>query len=407
MPTILLVVDLDPLDALDFSPDNGTATLADDNPGYKVQIYRNGTAVGRATPVPAQPGMFTFTFTSALSEGLNFIAARVVIVDDSDNPAAPGTADAVGQGGESEALVVTLDTTAPDAGALGQLDLLDSSDSGGINDDNVTTFSTPSFGIQVNEPGLVRVYAQPLPAGPIIQVAQFNATTTGIWQVTVQSLSDGVYNMTATIEDGAGNVAAGQVDGQRVAVRVDVHRRNAGDADQPRRRSADEALGRLRGEIDDSLTYTPATADAGSLALAGVAQTINFANASALTVNALGGDDTVTTITVKVGTTMTLGTPAAQTEKVGISTLQGSDTIAIDIYDTVNAALFVDGGEPTTVNKGNDVLNLFDKSAGKKGTYSNISGGSTAGAGAVELTFKAAGTATRVDYVNVEKVTRK
>jgi hypothetical protein len=46
-------------------------------------------------------------------------------------------------------------------------------------------------------------------------------------------------------------------------------------------------------------------------------------------------------------------------------------------------------------------------SAGKKGTYSNISGGPSPGSGAVVLTFKATGKATRVDYVNIEKQTRK
>jgi hypothetical protein len=112
-------------------------------------------------------------------------------------------------------------------------------------------------------------------------------------------------------------------------------------------------------------------------------------------------------IAVQVGSALLLNMPATQIEKVGISTLQGNDTINVNVYDTANALLFVDGGDPTTVNKGNDTLNLFDQSAGKKGQYSNISGGSTPGAGAVVLTFKTAGTATRVDYVNIEKQTRK
>jgi hypothetical protein len=174
---------------------------------------------------------------------------------------------------------------------------------------------------------------------------------------------------------------------------------------------------------DDSLGYTPSGAASGLLALAGAGQTINFASSSSLTVNPLAGNDTVTThgsavgdtvnvsvntaLTVQVGTTRTLILPAAQIEKVGISTLQGNDTINVNIFNTVSAALFVDGGEPTTVNKGNDILNLFDRSAGRKGVYSNISGGSTAGSGAVVLTFKSLGTATRVDYVAIENQVRK
>lgn len=455
LPTILMAVDPDPLAALIFSPDNGTATLADDTPGYKVEIYRNGTAVGRATPVAGQPGIFAYTFTSPLTEGLNFITARVVIVDNSDNAAVAGTLHAVGRGGESGALVVTLDSTAPGAGTLGMLDLLDSSDAGGIADDNITTFSTPSFGIQVNEPGFVRIFAQSLPAGANIQVAQFNATTTGVWQVTVQSLADGVYNMTATIEDTAGNVGSATVPlkvtiasvsltlpGLTVnaaggPVTIDLATRTIqGFASA----SATGLIGingistvnvSVNGNTltfnltggDDSLSYTPAGPNSGSVALAGVAQTIAFTDAGTLTVNPLGGNDTVTTIgtpvgdtvnvvvdttiSVQVGSARALNMPAVQTEKIGISTLQGNDTINVNIFDTVSAALFVDGGEPTTVNKANDVLNLFDMTAGRKGIYSNISGGSSPGAGAVVLTFKAAGTATRVDYVGIEKQTRR
>jgi hypothetical protein len=174
---------------------------------------------------------------------------------------------------------------------------------------------------------------------------------------------------------------------------------------------------------DDSLGYTPSGPDAGSLSLAGVDQTINFSNAGVFTVNPLSGNDTVTTygtasddgvavsvnttLTVQVGATRALNMPASDIEKVGISTLQGNDTIIVSIFDTVNASVFVDGGEPTTVNKGNDGLNLFDMSAGRKGTYSNISGGPSPGAGAIVLSFKATGKATRVDYVNIEKQTRK
>jgi hypothetical protein len=454
-PTIGLIVDLDPLSALNFSPDNGTPTLADDAPGYKVQIYVNGIAVGRALPVAGMPGIFTYTFTSPLTEGQNFITARVVIVDNSDNVAVAGTLHAVGQGGESAALIVTLDTTKPGPGALGQLDLLDSSDSGGISDDNITTFSTPSFGIQVNEPGFVRVFAQVLPSGPNIQVAQFQATTIGVWQVTVQSLSDGVYNMTATIEDAAGNVGDPTaplkvtiakfsltlpgltVNAAAGAVAIDLATRTIqGFASA----SPSGLIGingiptvnvNVNGKVltvnltngDDTLSYTPSGPDAGSLALAGVNQTINVSGSGAFTVNPLGGNDTVTTygtaagdtvnvtvnttIAVQAGSALTLNMPAAQIEKVGISTFQGNDTINVNIFDTASALLFVDGGDPTTVNKGNDVLNLFDRSVGRKGTYSNISGGSTPGAGAVVLIFKAAGTSTRVDYVNIEKQTRK
>jgi hypothetical protein len=456
-PTIQLRVDLDPLVPLSFSPDND-AILADDAPGYKVEIYRGGTAVGRATPTAGQPGVFAFTFGAGvpLAEGVNFITARVLIVDPSDtNGATAGGLHVVGRGGESGALVVTLDTSAPGAGALGPLDLLPTSDSGGIDDDDITSFSTPSFGIQVNEPGFIRISAENLASGESVQVAQYQASTVGVHQITAQSLVDGVYNFTATIEDAAGNVGpttaplkvtiarfsltlpglTAALDGG--PVKVDLATRTiTGFASA----SVSGGIGiagiptvnlNVGGQAltidltggDDSLNYTPAGAGAGAVALAGSGQTINFSGSGAFTVNPLAGNDTVTTIgtaagdavnvtvdttvIVQVGSTLPLRLPAVQAEKIGISTLQGSDTVNVNVYDTASAALFVDGGEPTTVNKGNDVLNLFDKSAGRKGTYSNVSGGSTAGAGAVVLTFKATGAATRVDYVGIEKQTRK
>jgi hypothetical protein len=55
-----------------------------------------------------------------------------------------------------------------------------------------------------------------------------------------------------------------------------------------------------------------------------------------------------------------------------VSTLRGNDTIDVNVGDTVSAALFVDGGHPTTVNKGNEQLNLYDKSVGWKGVYSKF-----------------------------------
>ncbi|HET7696707.1 MAG TPA: Ig-like domain-containing protein [Vicinamibacterales bacterium] len=454
MPTITLAVDLNPLAPLAFSPDNGTASLADDPPGYKVEIYRNGTAVGRATPVAGQPGIFTFTFTTPLTEGLNFITARVVVVDNSD-AIGGGTVHAVGQGGESFALLVTLDTTAPGPGALGPLDLLASSDSGGIDDDDITTFSTPSFSIGVNAPGLVRVYAQKLPAGANVQVAQFVVVSPNVWQFTVPSLSDGVYNLTATLEDGAGNVgpptAPLKVTIAQFSLTLPGETTNAAAGpvvmDLAARTIQGFASVSATGVIgisgipvvnvngngqtltvnltagSDTLGYTPSGPAAGSFTLEGSGQTVNFSNAGVFTVNPLTGDDTVTTIgsaaddsvavtvttmlSVQVGLSRALNMPAADIEKVGIATLQGNDTIGVNIFDTVDARLFVDGGEPTTVNKGNDTLNLFDMSVGRKGVYSNISGGSTAGAGAVALSFKATGKSTRVDYVAIEKQTRR
>ena len=168
----------------------------------------------------------------------------------------------------------------------------------------------------------------------------------------------------------------------------------------------------------------PLEPDAGSFTLDGVGQTINFSNARCVhgqPVRRQRYRHDLRTAANDVVDGQRRYEPdragrqrprpstcrPAQIEKVGIATLQGNDTINVNIHDTVNAFLFVDGGEPTTVNKGNDILNLFDCRPGKKGTYSNISAWLDPGAGAVVLSFKTTGNVTRVDYLGIEKQTRR
>jgi hypothetical protein len=206
--TVRVRVDDSMLGGLSFSPNNGTSTFTDDAPGYKVVIYRGGGQAGFATPVVGQPGAFDFTFAGVpLSEGLNMITARVIIVDPSDNPDVGGIAHVVGLGPESSSLVVTLDTTSPAPPSAP--DLLPSSDSGASNTDNVTRVNPPAFQGTGEANDIIRMRASGVQVGEGTVGSDGSngilGDGLGAWEVTIEPLADGAYTMTADLEDLAGN----------------------------------------------------------------------------------------------------------------------------------------------------------------------------------------------------------
>jgi hypothetical protein len=444
--TIRLRLDETALAGVPFSP-TPDATIADDAPGFKVGVFRNGTLAGFATPVEGQPGVYEFTFPAGtpLVEGSNSLTAKVFLVDPSDDPAVGGIAHVIGQAGESAALLVTLDTTKP--ATPGAPDLLASSDSGGIDDDNITTITTPKFAGSGEANALVRIFA----SGNL--VGQGTMTSSGTYEITVNPLADGVYSITAQLEDLAGNLSdpspalkvtianqsltlpgATASGGPAGLVTIDLA---AGTiAGYPGIAGATgtigivgipvvnlavngQALTILGTPTDDGLIYTPTGAQAGTLTRSGSAQVITFsAVAGTLTLDPLGGSDTVTvngtagadTITVQVTTTTTVqvnslktvSLPIANVEKLVIVAGQGVDTVNVTAFDTVNATLFVDGGEPTTNTPNGDTLVVSGGSP--KDKIQQQPGGPTPGSGSITVSYpQTTGNQTRVDYSNVEK----
>ncbi|MEV5957894.1 Ig-like domain-containing protein [Streptomyces sp. NPDC051987] len=209
-PDLLLRVDDARLRAagIPLSPQNATATLTDDAPGYKVAVERDGRRVGFARPVdPAhRPGLYRIRLKPVLLEGENQITAEVVIVDRSDDPDAPGVSHAVGSGPESaHRLSITLDTRAPRR--PGAPDLLPSSDTGDHRD-NITSISRPAFqGRRVEPHTLVRLTADPKGhAGPVV-VGTGTVTSGGAYEVVSAPLDLGKYGFAVRLEDLAGNVS--------------------------------------------------------------------------------------------------------------------------------------------------------------------------------------------------------
>jgi hypothetical protein len=208
-PELFLRVDDSHLRAagIQLSPQNATATLADDTPGYKVAVERDGERVGFAQPVNpvTKPGLYRIQLDPVLTEGENQITAEVVIVDPSDDPGA-GTTHVVGSGRESaHRLSITLDTVPPARPSAP--DLLPSSDTG-ISHDNITKITKPAFqGSSVEPNALVRLTADHREGdGPTV-VGKDTVTSGGAYEVVSAALAVGTYGFAVLLEDLAGNVS--------------------------------------------------------------------------------------------------------------------------------------------------------------------------------------------------------
>lgn len=453
-PTLRLRVDDRELrDAgIDLSPANSTPDdLTDDAPGFKVAVRADGRRVGFAQPVDVMnsPGTYELTLGPVLVEGERRITAEVLIVDPSDNPATAGTAHNTGSGRESaHGLGITLDTTAPDAPPTAP-DLLPSSDAGGIDIDDITTLTTPAFqGSGVEPNALVRLRADPLgPEGPFV-VGKDIATSAGTYEVVSEPLDDGVYDFTVELEDLAGNVTTGVL-----ALRVTIAHQSltltgaTGDVvvdiaagtvtgypgipggvigirgiPTVNLDAAGHGLSVVGGAADESVTFTPTSADGGQLTRTGTAQMLHLSGvAGPLTVDLDGGDDEVAlrgttgadTITGTVDTTTSLAvqgllgleiTDTDTTERIGVQAREGKDTVDLTVRNTVNAQVSVDSGPPATAAppQGDELI----VRAAPQSQLQNVPGGPFSGEGSVLVSFpQSTGNETRVDYTQTENVT--
>jgi len=120
---------------------------------------------------------------------------------------------------QSEALLVTIDVTPPDQPAAPHL--LTSSDTGMFDNDNVTSKMSPAFDGVAEKNTLVRVLATNVATGArqivgegLVQSDESDgmppATALnglGSWEVTVEPLADGTYDIAVELEDQAGNIS--------------------------------------------------------------------------------------------------------------------------------------------------------------------------------------------------------
>ncbi len=210
-----------------FSPDDTTA-------GFRVAIFdglSSDTPVGFASPVAGSPGIYSYTFTTPLSEGLHHLIARVQMID-------PTEGSESGFGDRSvHSLDITVDTTPPPAffgtSASTTDGLAPPSDTGVAEQtstfvDRITNDTSPTFTGTAEANAIIRVYVDQngngvVDAGDVL-IAQTTASPadgdnvfpSGVWtaksSVNLNDPAlfpvDGVRKLLVTGEDVAGNVSA-------------------------------------------------------------------------------------------------------------------------------------------------------------------------------------------------------
>lgn len=214
---------------------NSATTAASTTAGFRVAIFDENNqhtpvASGFAQPVGGQPGVYSFTFGTALTDGSHFLTARVQMID-------PATPNQSGFGAFSQALEIVVDTITPPTvqTAVNHLNLeLDATSDSGILGfpatftDHVTNDTTPTFSGYAEANAIVRLYATNT-SSVLVQIGQtivYPADGTnqfglspnlGHWSLTsnvdLNSIAagftkDGLRVISATFEDLAGNVSA-------------------------------------------------------------------------------------------------------------------------------------------------------------------------------------------------------
>lgn len=190
--------------------------------GIAVEVTLVNTTTGSSTTgfadplIASVPEVYRFT-TSALTPGIYLVSSRTKVFDGRQNP--PGTpSPAMGRSAASPPLWMTIDTT-PAAPGTVSIDLLNSSDNGMYNNDNVTSKMQPAFQGIAPANSKVRLFANGETVGqtvtgsdtsdvghPVGGIGGANNDGLGLWEITTEPLADNAYDITLEIEDAAGNV---------------------------------------------------------------------------------------------------------------------------------------------------------------------------------------------------------
>ena len=182
--------------------DTTTPTLTGTGePGAEVTLFEDANDDGVPDPgktfgsaIVDTAGNWSITANPPLTEGVHNL--RVIQTDAAGNVSPP-----------SPVLALNIDTTAPAAPSAP--DLVDGSDTGASNTDNITDDQTPTFS-GTGEPGAeVTLFNDVNSNGVPIQTAILGTATAnaaGGWNVDITTpLSDGVYTIRAIQTDAAGN----------------------------------------------------------------------------------------------------------------------------------------------------------------------------------------------------------
>lgn len=232
---------------------NADEATAGDQPGAAVFVTIRDSLTGTIESGYANAvGDDLFTFLAPdLPDGELIVSASVHIFDGQRAVDANGTIVAnpvVGPSLQSEPISVVIDTEAPETTSPQMLPV---SDSGMSREDNVTSVMQPAFAGIAGPNDKVRIFANGFLVGEGV------AGSDGRWEVTIEPLTDGIYEMTTQVTDLAGNSGES---GQVTRLEVDTHAPNTPfldlvDASDTGLSDSDEMTG------DNTLTFTMTTTD--------------------------------------------------------------------------------------------------------------------------------------------------
>lgn len=169
--------------------DNTLSFMGMTEAGALVEVFIGGSSIGTVTANGS--GVWTFDHSgTTLADGSYAITAKAT--DVAGNPGSAGSA-----------LMVTVDTKAPAAPSIPDLEA--ASDSGSFDDDDLTNVTMPSFSGTCEALAIVAL-ASDLQGS---LTPAFTSGSGGTWNITLTTmLNDGTHMLTATAEDVAGNISA-------------------------------------------------------------------------------------------------------------------------------------------------------------------------------------------------------
>ncbi len=182
-------------------------------------VVKDGETVIATFVMPLPPNDFVFL---------------TVTLDEDPHPISVEVFDAAGnRSHQSEELLVTVDVTPPPTPAAP--DMIAASDTGMDQTDNVTSKMSPAFDGRAEKNDKIRIFADRVingvPQNTPVLVGQgvVNSDETdgsppanplnnlGTWEITIEPMGDGVYDMTVELEDLAGNLSS-RSEGLRIEI---------------------------------------------------------------------------------------------------------------------------------------------------------------------------------------------
>ena len=203
LPRVVVQADLSAFDAAGVAILMPAQAAAGNTPGVAVYVSVTNTLTGvvesgYASAFGTSWTVFDYIPASPLTDGSYLVSASIHVFDMSLDTGGTILDPVLGSTTVSSPLALSVDSTPPTGSPA---DLLASSDVGASDTDDVTNMAMPAFRGTAEPNALVHITA----GGT--QVGSGVVGTDGTWEVTVEPLSDGQYDILAGYEDAAGNVA--------------------------------------------------------------------------------------------------------------------------------------------------------------------------------------------------------